>query len=184
REEGMKTYFINLGRKDDMNKGALLGFVCDVTGIKGNDIGRIVLDGAHSFMDVKEEVASQMDKLNSAERNGRELRANIHDGEVRESRDSRGGGRDSGRGSSGGFKGRRDSNSSGGGFKGRRRDDSSSSSGGFKGRSSRSSDDSRSSGGSSFKNRDSKPKRENSGSSDGSGGKKGNRSKFFGSKWD
>lgn len=191
REEGMKTYFINLGRKDDMNKGALLGFVCDVTGIKGNDIGRIVLDGAHSFMDVKEEVASQMEKLNGAERNGRELRANIHEGEVRESRDSRGGrsggggykGRRDGN-SSGGFKGRRDSGSRGGGFKGRRREDSSSSGGGFKGRSSRSSDDSRSSGGSSFKNRDSKPKRENSDSSDSSRGKKGNRSKFFGSKWD
>ena len=182
REEGMKTYFINLGRKDDMNKGALLGFVCDVTGIDGKDIGRIVLDGAHSFMDVKEEVASQMEKINSAERNGRELRANEHKGEVRESRNSRGG-RDGGRGrSGGGYKGRRDSGSRSGGFKGRRRDDDSSSGGGFKGRSSRSNDDSGS--GSSFKDRASRPKREDSGSSSKSSGKKGSRSKFFGSKWD
>ncbi|AGC77694.1 ATP-dependent RNA helicase DeaD [Nonlabens dokdonensis] len=195
REEGMKTYFINLGRKDDMNKGALLGFVCDVTGIDGKDIGRIVLDGAHSFMDVKEEVAPQMEKINSAERNGRELRANVHDGVVKESRDSRGG-RDGGRGrSGGGYKGKRDGNSGGGykgrrdsgprsgGFKGRRRDDDSSSSGGgFKGRSSRSNDDSGS--GSSFKDRASRPKREDSGSSNKSSGKKGSRSKFFGSKWD
>ena len=182
REEGMKTYFINLGRKDDMNKGALLGFVCDVTGIDGKDIGRIVLDGAHSFMDVKEEVASQMEKINSAERNGRELRANEHKGEVRESRNSRGG-RDGGRGrSGGGYKGRRDSGSRSGGFKGRRRDDDSSSGGGFKGRSSRSNDDSGS--GRSFKDRASRPKREDSGSSSKSSGKKGSRSKFFGSKWD
>ncbi|WP_405369306.1 MULTISPECIES: DEAD/DEAH box helicase [unclassified Nonlabens] len=193
KEDGMKTYFINLGRKDDVNKGALLGFVCDVTGISGNDIGRIVLDGAHSFMDVKEEVASQMEKLNGQERNKREIRANVHEGEVRESRDR--GGRDGGRGR-GGYKGRRDGDSrSGGGFKGRRRDgdsgggsshrgrrdDSSSSGGGFKGRSSRSNDDSRS--GSSFRDRDSKPRRDNSGSND-SGGNKGKRSKFFGSKWD
>ena len=182
REEGMKTYFINLGRKDDMNKGALLGFVCDVTGIDGKDIGRIVLDGAHSFMDVKEEVASQMEKINSAERNGRELRANEHKGEVRESRNSRGG-RDGGRGrSGGGYKGRRDSGPRSGGFKGRRRDDDSSSGGGFKGRSSRSNDDSGS--GRSFKDRASRPKREDSGSSSKSSGKKGSRSKFFGSKWD
>ena len=182
REEGMKTYFINLGRKDDMNKGALLGFVCDVTGIDGKDIGRIVLDGAHSFMDVKEEVASQMEKINSAERNGRELRANEHKGEVRESRNSRGG-RDGGRGrSGGGYKGRRDSGPRSGGFKGRRRDDDSSSGGGFKGRSSRSNDDSGSC--ISFKDRASRPKREDSGSSSKSSGKKGSRSKFFGSKWD
>lgn len=206
KEDGMKTYFINLGRKDDINKGALLGFVCDVTGITGNDIGRIVLDGAHSFMDVKEEVASQMEKLNGQERNKREIRANIHEGEVRESRESRDGGRGGRSGGgykgrrdgdsrpSGGYQGRRDSGSSGGGYKGRRdgdsgggrsdrsprRDDSSSSGGGFKGRSSRSSDDSRSSGGSSFKDRDSKP-RTDSGSSNSGDGK---RSKFFGSKWD
>ncbi|WP_292891937.1 DEAD/DEAH box helicase [Nonlabens sp.] len=214
KEEGMKTYFINLGRKDEMNKGALLGFVCDVTGITGNDIGRIVLDGAHSFMDVKEEVAPQMEKLNAAERNGRELRANVHEGEVTESRDRGrggrdGGSRDSGRGrsSGGGYKGNRDSNSSGG-YKGNR-DSDSGSGGGFKGRRSdgggsshrgRRDEDSSSGGGfkgrssrsnddsnsstGGFKSRESRPKREDSGSSGSSVEKKGSRSKFFGSKWD
>jgi len=33
KEEGMKTYFINLGRTVNMNNGPLLGFVCDVNGI-------------------------------------------------------------------------------------------------------------------------------------------------------
>ncbi|AZQ44120.1 DEAD/DEAH box helicase [Nonlabens ponticola] len=163
KEEGMKTFFVNLGRKDNINKGALLGYICDVTGISGNDVGRIVLDGAHSFMDVKEEVAGQMLKLNGTNRDGRELRVDEHHGKVVETRDR--GGR-----SGGGYKGKRDS---GGGFKGRRsdRDDSSSRSGGFKGRS-RSNDD-RSSRSSS--DGGSKPK----------GGKKGSgRSKFFGKKWD
>ena len=170
----MKTYFVNLGRKDNINKGALLGYVCDATGISGNDIGRIVLDGAHSFMDVKEEVANQMEKLNGMERDGRSIRVDEHQGKVTESRDR--GGR------SGGFKGKR--NDSGGGYKGRRSDDNSG--GGFKGRKSRSDrDDSSSaprSGG--FKGRSTKTS--DSGSSDRSskpsGGK--GRSKFFGKKWD
>ncbi len=193
KEEGMKTYFINLGRKDNMNKGSLLGFVCDTTGISGNDIGRIVLDGAHSFMDVKEEEASKMEKLNGTERDGRELRANVHTGAVVETRER--GGRDGGgRGrrsddSGGGFKGRSsrgDSSSSGGGFKGRSsRGDSDSSGGGFKGRSSKGDSDS---AGSRFADRKTKPT-EDSGKREGKsrtdkpkGGK--SRSKFFGSKWD
>jgi ATP-dependent RNA helicase DeaD len=177
KEEGMKTYFINLGRKDNINKGALLGYVCDVTGISGNDIGRIVLDGAHSFMDVKEEVASQMLKVNGTQRDGRELRVDEHHGKVTESRDrdDRGGGfkgkrNDSGGG--GGYKGRKSDGDSGGGYKGRKSDGDSSSaprSGGFKGRSTKSE------GSSGFRDRSSAPKT----GKDGSG-----RSKFFGKKWD
>ncbi len=171
KEEGMKTYFINLGRKDNINKGALLGYVCDVTGLTGDDIGRIVLDGAHSFMDVKEEVASQMLKVNGTQRDGRELRVDEHHGKVIESREKgdRSGGFKGRRNDSGGggYKGRKSDGDSGGGFKGRRsdRDDSSSAprSGGFKGRSTKSEDSS------------SKPK-------DGKGGS--GRSKFFGKKWD
>jgi ATP-dependent RNA helicase DeaD len=177
KEEGMKTYFINLGRKDNINKGALLGYVCDVTGISGNDIGRIVLDGAHSFMDVKEEVASQMLKVNGTQRDGRELRVDEHHGKVTESRerDDRGGGfkgkrNDSGGG--GGYKGRKSDGDSGGGYKGRKSDGDTSSaprSGGFKGRSTKSE------GSSGSRDRSSAPKT----GKDGSG-----RSKFFGKKWD
>ncbi|BAO56013.1 DEAD/DEAH box helicase [Nonlabens marinus] len=173
KEEGMKTYFVNLGRKDNINKGALLGYVCDATGLTGDDIGRIVLDGAHSFMDVKQEVAAQMEKLNGMQRDGREVRANEHHGQVTESRDRgdrKGGGGYKGKhDGGGGFKGRRsDDSKSGGGYKGRRSDGDSSSaprSGGFKGRSTKTSDDS-------SRSRSSKPS-----------GDKG-RSKFFGKKWD
>lgn len=174
REEGMKTYFINLGRKDNINKGALLGYVCDVTGISGDDIGRIVLDGAHSFMDVKEEVAQNMLKVNGLQRDGRDLRVDEHHGKVTESRDrgGRSGGGYKGKREGGGFKGRKSDGDSGGGFKGRSsrsdRDDSSSAprSGGFKGRSTKTEDSG------SSRDRSSKP----------SGGK--GRSKFFGKKWD
>lgn len=184
-EAGMKTFFINVGRKDNMNKGSVLGFVCDATGITGAEIGRIVLDGAHSFIDVNESVASQMDKLNGIQRDGREIRANIHTGRVVESRD---GDRDSG-----GFKrrdgGSRDGGARKGGFKGRRSDDSrssDSSGGGFKGRrSSGDSSNSDSGSGSSFRNRATKESSSRDGKSkkDKPAGGKG-RSKFFGSKWD
>ncbi|MGB5981577.1 MAG: DEAD/DEAH box helicase [Nonlabens sp.] len=169
KEEGMKTYFINLGRKDNMNKGALLGFVCDVTGISGNDVGRIVLDGAHSFMDVKEEVANQMEKLNGAERDGRELRANEHSGKVTESRDRGGRGRDRDKG------------------RGRKKFNDNKSSSSFKGRPSRNNDGEEKP--KRFGDRKTKPSSSDTGKRDGKsrndkpkGGK--SRSKFFGSKWD
>jgi len=178
-EAGMKTYFVNLGRKDNMNKGSILGFVCDATGITGAEIGRIVLDGAHTFIDVNESVAAQMDKLNGTQRDGREIRANIHTGRVVESRD--GGGRDGG-----GYKGRdggssrdggsRDGGARKGGFKGRRSDDSSSprsasggSGGGFRDRAT--------------KEKETGP-RDGKSKADKPAGDKGSRSKFFGSKWD
>ncbi len=180
KEEGMKTYFINLGDKDNMNKGALLGFVCDATGISGNDVGRIVLDGAHSFMDVRQEVAPQMEKLNGLDRNGHEIRANEHKGRVTESRD-RGRGRDRDR-SSGGHRGQRDrSTSGGGGFKGR-------SSRGDDKRSDRRSDSTSDNTGGGFKNRSKDKysegsKRDGKSKTDKPAGGKG-RSKFFGTKWD
>jgi ATP-dependent RNA helicase DeaD len=164
KEEGMKTYFINLGRKDDMNKGALLGFVCDATGISGNDVGRIVLDGAHSFMDVREEVAGKLDKLNGMNRNGHDIRANEHHGKVTESRDRGGRSFRNDRGDrNSGFKGR-----------GRRSDDTRSSS----------RDESPRAG--SFKNRSkekySEGKREGKSKPDSKQPR--GRSKFFGTKWD
>nr|WP_238566608.1 DbpA RNA binding domain-containing protein [Nonlabens ulvanivorans] len=111
----MKTYFINLGLKDDINKGALLGYVCDTTGISGAQIGRIVMDKTHSYMDVAEDVASQILTLDGKQRNGHDLRVNEHKGVVKEPARERGG---RGGRSGGGFKGRRDSNG-GGGYKGR-----------------------------------------------------------------
>ena len=112
-EEGMKTFFINLGLKDDINKGALLGYVCDVTGISGAQVGRIVMDKTHSYMDVSEDIAAQLLTLDGKQRNGHDLRVNEHKGAVKEPARERGG-----RGG-GGFKGRRSGNDSGGGFKGR-----------------------------------------------------------------
>lgn len=164
KEEGMKTFFLNLGRKDDVNKGAILGFICDVTGIKGKEVGRILVEGAHSFIDVSEEVAPLMKVLDGAQRDGRELRCNEHKGEVRRSRDrGRSGGRDRNRGRGG--KKRENDNGS------------------FKGRSKRSDFDKSGS----RPNKDDKvvefPSKRKGNGSKGKSKKKG-RSNFFGSKWD
>lgn len=79
-EKGMQRFFINIGRMDDFNKGALLRFVCDNSALTGDDIGRIQLDAKHTFIDVKESEALKMKKLNGLEHNGRELRVNAESG--------------------------------------------------------------------------------------------------------
>nr|WP_238565936.1 DbpA RNA binding domain-containing protein [Nonlabens ulvanivorans] len=160
----MKTYFINLGLKDDINKGALLGYVCDTTGISGAQIGRIVMDKTHSYMDVAEDVASQILTLDGKQRNGHDLRVNEHKGVVSEPARERGGR------SGGGFKGRRDSG--GGGFKGRRSNDSGGG-GGYKGK--------RSDSGSS--DRGNRSSRRGNDSSSSGNDSSGNRGGFKGRKW-
>jgi len=165
-EEGMKTYFINLGLKDDINKGALLGYVCDVTGISGAQVGRIVMDKTHSYMDVAEDVASQLLTLDGKQRNGHDLRVNEHKGEVKEPARDRGG---RGRRDGGGFKGRRNDSGGGGGYKGKGR----SNSGGSNHRGRRSDSDGNRS--------ERRSKRSDSSSSGKSGGNRGGG--FKGRKW-
>lgn len=54
RSNGPKV-FINLGTVDGFDKGRMLGYVCDITGLKGADIGRIELKGVYSFIEVVDE---------------------------------------------------------------------------------------------------------------------------------
>ena len=53
-------YFINLGEKMNMNKGALLRLVCTGTGISSSQIGRIDVQRAFSFFEVDETVAHKI----------------------------------------------------------------------------------------------------------------------------
>ncbi len=53
-------YFINLGEKMNMNKGALLRLVCTGTGISSSQIGRIDVQRAFSFFEVDESVANKI----------------------------------------------------------------------------------------------------------------------------
>jgi ATP-dependent RNA helicase DeaD len=82
KEEGMTTFFINVGEMDKMNKGALLGFLCDMADISGKQVGRIAMDRKHSYVDVEDSVADKVIKIDGLPYNGRELRVNEHRGRV------------------------------------------------------------------------------------------------------
>ncbi len=53
-------FFINLGEKQNMNKGALVRLVCTGTGISSSQMGRIDLHSGFSFFEVDEKAASEI----------------------------------------------------------------------------------------------------------------------------
>jgi ATP-dependent RNA helicase DeaD len=55
-----KRFFINLGEKQNMNKGALLRLVCSETGIESLHMGRIDIHSRHSFFEVDDKVSNQI----------------------------------------------------------------------------------------------------------------------------
>ena len=55
-----KRFFISLGEKQNLNKGALLRLVCSETGIESYHMGRIDLHARHAFFEVDEKVARQV----------------------------------------------------------------------------------------------------------------------------
>lgn len=75
-EAGMQRFFINLGTVDQLNKGGLLRFICDNTGLSGNEVGRITLDQRHAFFDVQESASTVVNSLNGKKYDGREIRVN------------------------------------------------------------------------------------------------------------
>lgn len=90
-EPGMSRFFINLGTVDHLNKGGLLRFICDNTGLKGNEVGRITLDQRHAFFDVRESATSVINDLNGKKYDGRDIRVNKDDGASGGGRSDRGG---------------------------------------------------------------------------------------------
>ena len=55
-----KSYTINLGEKQNLNKGALLRLVCSETGIESHHIGRINIHSSHALFEVDEKVAGSI----------------------------------------------------------------------------------------------------------------------------
>jgi ATP-dependent RNA helicase DeaD len=70
---------------DDFNKGKLLRYICDNSGVTSKDIGRITVQRMHSYFDIESDSTSKLDGLKNLEYGGRAVRVN---------RDSDGGGRD------------------------------------------------------------------------------------------
>lgn len=124
-EAGMSPFIIE-GVSRDIRKGALVRVVCETANITSEQIGQIALVRGNAIIDVKEDAAGSVSKLNEVKLDGRNLviRAFVRDGRPMPSND--GGGSDRGsrpprersdRGERGSFPRRRDSggSSSGGG---------------------------------------------------------------------
>ncbi|PSL46086.1 ATP-dependent RNA helicase DeaD [Chitinophaga niastensis] len=77
--------FINLGSVDDFNRGDMLRYLCDSTGLRGNKIGRIDLKGVYSFFEVEnEELPKVTEAFKKLEYNGRSVRIEMsQDGDKR-----------------------------------------------------------------------------------------------------
>lgn len=67
--------FINLGKADGLEKGSMLGLICDRSRIHKSSIGRIDLKGVYSFVEVEADaVQSILNNLNGFEYKGRMIR--------------------------------------------------------------------------------------------------------------
>jgi len=144
--------FINLGSVDDFNRGDLLGYICNTTGISGRTVGKIDVKGVYSFFEVQNaDTEKVQNSFKGQQFKGREVRievagegvsTNRGSGERRsgggdrreggyrggERREGSGGYRGGERREGGGYRGgdRKDGGQQGGGFRdfsGKRRED-------------------------------------------------------------
>lgn len=73
--------FINLGKMDGLDKGKLLSLICDRSGLKGKDIGKIDVKGAYSFFEVdKAATETVREHLHGFEFKGRMVRLEVTGG--------------------------------------------------------------------------------------------------------
>lgn len=137
-----QRFFINVGSLDDLDKGGLLRFICDSTGVAGGSVGRIDVKDKFSFFEVhKDQATGLVGKFEGSEHNGRGVRA-----EETDKSPGGGGGRDRG-GRSGGGGGRERGGRSGGSGGGERNRYGSGSGSGSRARSGGGSSSTRDSGG-------------------------------------
>jgi ATP-dependent RNA helicase DeaD len=57
-----QSFFINVGRKDNIREGAIVRLICDRSGIRSDKIGQIALKREFSFFDVDQRVAQKVFK--------------------------------------------------------------------------------------------------------------------------
>src|SRR5690606_20784952 len=74
-EGNFVRFFINLGRKDGLDKGSMLRVICDAGEVKKKYIGKIDLNSTYSHFDVLEEVADAIrDGFKGTSFQGRSIR--------------------------------------------------------------------------------------------------------------
>src|SRR5690606_3018059 len=97
-EAGYTRLFINVGSVDELNRGDLLGFICNSTQISGKSIGKIDLKGVFSFFEVENDLVEKVYAgFKTVDFKGREVR--IENAGARQ-RESGGGGGNRSRGNS------------------------------------------------------------------------------------
>ncbi len=60
KDADFDRFFIDLGGKDDINKGLLVRRLCDLTGIGSRSIGRIKIQDNFSFIDIEKKVSKKV----------------------------------------------------------------------------------------------------------------------------
>jgi len=108
-----RQMFINLGTADGFDKGKMLGYICGISGVSGEIIGKMLIKDVYSFVDIEPEHFEQVkNSFNNANYKGRSVRVDEAGGPGKSSpRPSGGTGYQGGGG--GGYKG-----GGGGGYKG------------------------------------------------------------------
>ncbi len=77
-----RQLFINLGSADGFDKGKLLGYVCGISGISGENIGRMMIKDVYSFIDIEPDHFEQvMNSFKGANYKGRKVRVDEAQGE-------------------------------------------------------------------------------------------------------
>lgn len=91
-----RQMFINLGTADGFDKGKMLGYICGMSGISGELIGRMLIKDVYSFIDIEPDHFEQVrNAFHNANYKGRSVRVD----------EAGGAGKGAPRPSSGGYKG-------------------------------------------------------------------------------
>jgi ATP-dependent RNA helicase DeaD len=70
--------FINIGKMDELDKGSLLGLICDFGEVSRDAIGKIDIKGAYSFFEVDKKYTEQiMKNFEGVEVRGRKVRLEL-----------------------------------------------------------------------------------------------------------
>lgn len=79
REDANKTrFFVNLGQRDGLNPGGLLRVVCDSTGLKSNNVGKIDILASYSFFEADNDLVDKIIKeVNGTEYEGHKVSVEV-----------------------------------------------------------------------------------------------------------
>jgi ATP-dependent RNA helicase DeaD len=78
RNGEFKTFFINLGTEDGVDKGEFIDFICTESGIRGKAMGEIRLNDKFTFFEVETDTAKQVgDGLKGTSYDGRRLKIEL-----------------------------------------------------------------------------------------------------------